>query len=407
MNIYQEYLNLLKEYKLYNSKKIPLSAAETYVSDFVKEGLVSDFEGKYCIGNRAYSPNNNFIGSEYIHRLFDLLSLECNKLFKAKYTDARTLSGMNCMAVTINSLLNRGDKVLLTTSKQGGHSSVPILLGLSGIGYEEIPYDYLNREINYSELNKKLQLDHFDAIIFAQSDLINTIDVSKIDDNNILIIFDATQTFGMIATGIHQNPLLIKNNIVLIGGTHKTIPGPTCGLILTNNTNYADRLEPSISPDILRNVQPNNIASLLLALIELEQFGEQYEKKIIENANYLAKKLEEYDLNIAKINEQIYTNTHQIFILCKNKEQMNLIYGNASKYGITLNTKTKPLFNGYGIRLGVQEITRYGWEKDELDILAYIIYEITKENPQNIIDKINYLAKNKANRYVFDDLFTK
>ena len=199
----------------------------------------------------------------------------------------------------------------------------------------------------------------------------------------------------------------MKNNIVLIGGTHKTIPGPTCGLILTNNTNYADRLEPSISPDILRNVQPNNIASLLLALIELEQFGEQYEKKIIENANYLAKKLEEYDLNIAKINEQIYTNTHQIFILCKNKEQMNLIYDNASKYGITLNTKTKPLFNGYGIRLGVQEITRYGWEKDELDILAYIIYEITKENPQDIIDKINYLAKNKANRYVFDDLFTK
>ena len=35
------------------------------------------------------------------------------------------------------------------------------------------------------------------------------------------IIYDSTQTLGLIATGIIPNPLLASNNIVLIGGSHK------------------------------------------------------------------------------------------------------------------------------------------------------------------------------------------
>ena len=54
INIYQKYLSLLAELECYNQDKIPLCAAETYVSPFVKNALKSDFEGKYCMQNKNY-----------------------------------------------------------------------------------------------------------------------------------------------------------------------------------------------------------------------------------------------------------------------------------------------------------------------------------------------------------------
>lgn len=406
-NIYHKYLRLLEEYKKFNKYKIPLCAAETVISDFVRAGLSSEFEGKYCMGNRNYSENDDFIGSTYIHQLFDLVLLQCKKLFNAKYADARTLSGMNCMAVVINSILKRGMKVLLTTSEQGGHSSIPILLGLNGITFDEIPYDYLNKDIDYNQLNDVLKQRKYDALIFAQSDLLIPVDVDKIIDISTPIIYDATQTFGMIASKIHKNPLSNKKNILLIGGTHKTLPGPTSGLILTNNDEFIKKLDIFIGPQILRNVQPNNIASVLLSLIEIEQIGYEYETKIIENANFLGNELVKKGLNISKNINNNYSDTHQLFIICENENQMNLIYNNARQYGITLNKKIKKLFNGFGIRLGVQEITRYGWTYDDLIVLAEIIYQLTLPNPSpSIIDKINYFSNHKINKYVFNDLIS-
>ena len=406
-NIYHKYLRLLEEYKKFNKYKIPLCAAETVISDFVRTGLSSEFEGKYCMGNRNYNENDDFIGSKYIHQLFTLVTLQCKKLFNAKYADARTLSGMNCMAVVISSILKRGMKVLLTTSEQGGHSSIPILLGLNGIIFDEIPYDYLNKDIDYNQLNDILKQRKYDALIFAQSDLLIPVDVDKIIDISTPIIYDATQTFGMIASKIHKNPLNNKKNILLIGGTHKTLPGPTSGLILTNNDEFIKKLDISIGPQILRNVQPNNIASVLLSLIEIEQIGYEYESKIVENANFLGNELVKKGLNISKNINNNYSDTHQLFIICENENQMNLIYNNARQYGITLNKKIKKLFDGFGIRLGVQEITRYGWTDDDLIVLAEIIYQLTLPNPSpSIINKINYFSNHKINKYVFNDLIS-
>ena len=100
-DIYNEYLNLIQELKEFNKDKIPLCAAETYSSEFVKSALSSEFEGKYCMQHLNYVPENDFIGSEYVHRLYDLLTEQCKRTFNSQYADARTLSGMNCISIVI------------------------------------------------------------------------------------------------------------------------------------------------------------------------------------------------------------------------------------------------------------------------------------------------------------------
>ena len=402
-DVYEKYLDLLRELNEFNKDKIPLCAAETYSSDFVKSALSSDFEGKYCMQHLNYVPENDFIGSEYVHRLYDLLTEQCRRTFNSRYADARTLSGMNCIAIVINSLIPSGSKVLLTTGAQGGHPSVPLLLRLAGIDYDEVPYDYQKSDIDYDALNSLLSAGKDSALIIAQSDVLIPADVSKINPGETLIVYDATQTFGMIAARIHKNPLEFQENLILIGGTHKTLPGPTCGLILLNNENIIRRIDDLVSPSYLRNVQPNNIAAVLLALLEQEKFGFEYQKKTVENANILGKNLEKLGFNVKKINEKEYTRTHQIFILTT-KEEKELIVRNANRFGITLNGKEKKLFNGNGIRFGLQEVTRYGWDKEDMDLVSELIAEIAKGSPDTEFIKAAKMVLSRKKQSVYSFL---
>lgn len=401
-DIYNEYLNLIQELKEFNKDKIPLCAAETYSSEFVKSALSSEFEGKYCMQHLNYVPEKDFIGSEYVHRLYDLLTEQCKRTFNSQYADARTLSGMNCISIVTNCLIPKGSKVLLTTGAQGGHPSVPLLLNLAGIDYDEVPYDYDKSDIDYVSLNNLMLDEKYSALIIAQSDVLNPADASRIAHCGKLIVYDATQTFGMIAAHIHKNPLDYHDNLILIGGTHKTLPGPTCGLILLNNEEIIRKIDNLISPSYLRNAQPNNIAALLLALLEQEKFGFEYQKKTVENANILGEKLEKLGFNVKKIGENEYTRTHQIFILTT-QEKKELIVKNANRFGITLNGKEKKLFDGFGIRFGLQEVTRYGWNKDDMVLVSELISEIAKETPDAVFIKEakRVLSKKKQSVYSF------
>lgn len=403
-DIYNEYLKLVSEFENFEHSKVPLCAAENYTSPFVRSALGSIFEGKYCMQHLGYDPQKDFIGSNYINRLYELLERQCNKMFKSTYADARTLSGMNCVATVINCMLPKGSKVLLTDPEQGGHPSIPLLLELNQVEYDPIPYDYSKFDIDYSELNVKAQSGNYDAILIAQSDVLIPADVSRIRGNDLTLIYDATQTFGTIAAHVHKNPLDFYKKLVLIGGTHKTLPGPTCGLILTRCTQYAKTLDDFISPSYLRNTQPDHIAAVLLALIEQEQFGAEYQQTIIKNANYLAARLKTYGFNVLGIDGNTYTKTHQIFISVAQEEKARIVE-NAFRFGITLNGKQKRLFNGHGIRLGMQEITRYGWGCAELDAVALLLSMLNDKNPDAaLIDGIKEtLNAKKEVRYTFQN----
>ena len=82
---------------------------------------------------------------------------------------------------------------------------------------------------------------------------------------------------------------------------------------------------------------------------------------------------------------------------------MNRIYVNSTRMGITLNQKKKKLFHNYGIRLGTQEIARYGWPIESMSHVADIIYEISQERVDDV--KVSELLDNlppKKLQYTFD-----
>lgn len=75
-----------------------------------------------------------------------------------------------------------------------------------------------------------------------------------------------------------------------------------------------------------------------------------------------------------------------------------------AKFGISLNFRYKPIYKGEGIRIGVQEITRYGYKNAEMEEIAYILYQISKNNcdSKKIFSLINSLTNKRELSFCFN-----
>ena len=78
-------------------------------------------------------------------------------------------------------------------------------------------------------------------------------------------------------------------------------------------------------------------------------------------------------------------------------------------YNITLNERYRKIYKDSGIRLGVQQIARYGWKNKELEIISEIFEMInqdclakTHSHYQEISNLIAQLAKDKHLKFTLD-----
>lgn len=398
-----------KDFKEYHDRALPLCAAENVISPFANLPLSFGFQERYIMNNTySFNMEDNFIGCEKLFPFYQKITDVCERIFDAKYIDPRPFTGMNCIDMIVKSLCKPGDKMMILSKEHGGHASVKPVVERLGVKTFLAPYDIEENDLNYSAVNAEIKEKGINYILLAPSDLIKPLTVEKIDTSNCVLLWDCSQLMGLIAAGLVNNPLRSMKNIVMFGGTHKTFPGPASGLIMTNDRYLHDRMETDINPKYLRHSQMHQKISLLFALIEFEQYGAEYMSHMVHCANYLGKKLKEYGYDIADIKGAI-SYTHQIFIRCS-KEEMDTIYENAYKCEVTLNKKHKELFGGYGIRLGTQEISRYDWNDEALDIVAKIVYMLSDKNvnleevrklKESLPDKkIHYTLENKyVNRF--------
>lgn len=82
---------------------------------------------------------------------------------------------------------------------------------------------------------------------------------------------------------------------------------------MTNDEKLAHKIDTTINPLYIRNTHMQNVASLILTLIEMEYFAEEYCTNMTQNSNYLGKKLDEIGLQVIK-HQRGYSQTHQLFL---------------------------------------------------------------------------------------------
>lgn len=79
------------------------------------------------------------------------------ELFHAKYTDARTLTGMNAANMLASALMQRGDNIMILGKEYGGHASMKPTFERLGVNVYDAPYNLDSYDFDYDELNKQIK----------------------------------------------------------------------------------------------------------------------------------------------------------------------------------------------------------------------------------------------------------
>lgn len=405
---------LWKFKQLYNDaiftyqNQLPLCAAENVVSPFSKIMLSSSLQEKYLLGASSTYQENNFLGSSKLFEFNLFLNELCLGLYGAQYADARTLSGINAVTSLLMALFEEGDIVYISSDEYGGHTSIKKICRRLGIITRYIPYDYNKLDFDYDQLNKALIEENANGILVCLSDILFQPDLEKIIlPKDCILLYDATQTLGLIAGKENKNPFEYFNksddNFIMFGATHKTLPGVTCGLILTNNPLLLQKYE-AINPDFLRNTHFHHILSLITTLIEFEKFGNAYSQNIRQMVKGLSKKLTRNGFIL--VGDERYSETHQIWLSFPNQIELDTFFEVCCHYGISVTKREKKIYNDFGIRIGLQEIARYNWEIDIIDTIATILTAIKNNMPSDEITKHvdTFLKAKRTMNYTFSEV---
>lgn len=367
---------------------LELIASENFASLAVIETMGSMLTNKYAEG---YPKKRYYGGCEWVDRAEELAIERAKKLFGAKFANVQPHSGSQANMAVYLALAQPGDTIMGMSLSHGGHLTHGAPVNFSGKIFKVVPYG-VNLEtetIDYDEV-RRLALEHKPKIIVAGgSAYARIIDFKRFreiaDEVGAYLMVDMAHFAGLVAAGIHPNPLEYAH--VVTSTTHKTLRGPRGGLILTNDPEIAKAVDKTIFPGIQGGPLMHVIAAKAVCFKEAmtEEFKE-YQKQVVKNAKKMAEEFQKRGYRIVSGG----TDTHLFLVDLTPKD----ITGKAAEKalescGITVNKNTIPNekrspFVASGIRIGTPAVTTRGMKEEEMEEIAemidLVLSNVTDEN---------------------------
>lgn len=201
------------------------------------------------------------------------------------------------------------------------------------------------------------------------------------------IMYDMAHVLGLVGP-YFQNPFHEGADIVT-GSTHKTFFGTQRGIIASNfdEASPCFDLWQAISkrtfPGSLSNHHLGTLLGLLLATYEMNAFASAYQKQVINNARAFAQSLKDAGLQVEGDPRLGYTETHQV-ILRVGYARGPEVARQLEENNIIVNYQALPDDEGFtvssGLRLGVQEMTRFGMQEKDWGELAGLMADVILRN---------------------------
>ncbi len=389
----EKILSLIEKHNHWRKNCINLIASENTMSPLAEKIYVSDLMHRYAEG----TPFKRYYqGLKYVDEIEDLTEQIFKKHFSADFVDLRPISGTLANMAVFSALGKAGDKILTLGIKGGSHVSHESA-GASGVlGFE---IHHFNSDENHGvidiekacakilEIKPKFIILGGSVILFPQPIRELKQACEKIGAK---LVYDAAHVFGLVATGFFQDPLAEGADIIT-SSTHKTFPGPQGGIILGNiKESLQQEIKHKVFPGVLSNHHLHRIPSLYIALLEMEKFGKDYAEQTIKNAKKLAEELYNSGFDVFG-KDRGFTESHQVLFnvrengggteVAQKLEDANIILNKNILSSDLLDPK-----NPNGIRIGVQEMTRFGMKEEEMKKIADLIKQVVieKQSPDII-----------------------
>jgi len=373
---------------------LELIASENVASKNVMLAQGSPLTNKYAEG---YPSKRYYGGCEEVDKVENLAISRAKSIFNCSYANVQPHSGSQANQAVYSALLEPGDTILSLSLSDGGHLSH---------GHFVTQVGKIFKISNYS-LNEKTELIDFDKvkevavetkpkmIICGYSNYSRKIDFSSFrdiaDQVGAYLLGDIAHISGIIAAGKHPSPF--PHCHVATTTTHKTLRGPRGGMILSSDSDIAEKIDKAVFPGMQGGPLMHVIAAKAVAFGEAAKPSfENYINQVLKNAKYLSGCLSEHGLRIVSGG----TDNHLFSCDLRNwkltGKEAEALLGSA---GITVNKNTIPNdpqspFVTSGIRIGTPAITTRGMKEAEMKKISNFVIKVLKErvNPEKIKEEV-------------------
>ncbi len=362
------------------TETINLIASENVMSPLAEAVYMSDFMSRYAEG-KPYK--RYYQGTKYVDEIETMTMDLINEITPSKYSDLRATSGTIANAAVFRVLANPGDKALITRVQAGAHVSHTRYgtLGALGIEHVEMPFDVDKMNVDVDKAVKMIEEVKPKFVVLGASLFLFPHPTKELADAahsvNARLVYDTAHVYGLIVGKVWPNPL-DEGADVLTASTHKTFPGPQGGLFATNDEELYKQVSRTIFPWFVSNHHLHRLPATAVTAIEMKYFGRDYASQIVKNAKALASALVERGFKV--IAEHLgYTKSHQIAVDVKNFGGGAKVAKALENVNIIVNKNLLPydppeaVNDPSGLRIGVQEMTRYGMKEGEMEEIAELI----------------------------------
>jgi glycine hydroxymethyltransferase len=404
---------LVKNQNEWRMNTINLIASENVMSKRARAVMGSDFCHRYAEGH----PGERYYqGTEIIDEIEARVKQHLKSLFDCKHIDVRPISGTIANDAVFSRYINPGDIVMVNSTSGGGHISHHRhgSVGKYSTNIINFPLTDDGYHIDVYETIRILRKVPVKVMIMGKSLYLFPDPVKELapicKELGITLIYDAAHVLGLIAGKVLHDPLKDGAHVVN-ASTHKTFFGSQRGIIYSNMKDSDwSLIDKGAFPASSSNHHLDTLVSLSIAAFEFLVYGEAYAKQVVKNAKTLARSLEKRGFKVEG-KEFDYTETHQIALdvmeLGGGDEVARVLKDN----NIILNMNLLPhdpldrVTNPSGIRIGVQEMTRFGMGEEEMETIAELFKLCLKSGKYVGDDVIDFRRNYQIIHYSFDPDF--
>ena len=397
-----------------------LIPSESTPSLLVKMCEISDPSGRYAEHRTMKGEEVYFYqGIDFIRDIEVEAQKEMGKYFACGEVELRPISGQMANEVVFKGMvkfINRNRPqgrpsrrmrlVMNNDLTKGGHLSSQPMGALFNF-VEEDPATGKERVVHFPvladnpykpdipKLAELLEKNRPELMIFGKSMFIYQEPVKFVADivkdwpEKPVIMFDMAHVLGLY--GAFQEPLTEGADVVT-GSTHKTFFGPQRGLIAGNFPqgtplrNLWLDIKARAFPGSTSNHHLGTLLALLMAAYEMNEFKQPFQKQVCANAKAFARALKDKGVPVEGDEKDGFTETHQVIIRVKPFGNGMEIARRLEENNILTNYQALPddetFLVSSGIRMGVQEMTRFGMKEKDFDVLAgYIADAVIRNKP--------------------------
>lgn len=389
---------------------LEMIASENFTYPEVMEVMGSILTNKYAEG---YPGKRYYGGCEFVDEIEQIAIDRCKKLFGCEFANVQPNSGSQANQGVYGAFLKPGDKILGMDLSHGGHLTHGAKVSSSGKYYESFFYGVeLDGRINYDKVAEIANIVKPRMIVCGASAYTREIDFKRFreiaDSVGAYLFADVAHIAGLVVADEHAHPF--PHCHVVSSTTHKTLRGPRGGIIMTNDEEFAKKINSSIFPGIQGGPLMHVIAGKAVGFKHnLSDEWKVYAKQVKANAKKLGEVLISRGYNLVSGG----TDNHLVLVSFLDKDfsgkDADIALGNA---GITVNKNTVPgeirsPFITSGIRVGSPALTARGMKEGEFELIANRIADVLDDI--NNLDKQRKIAvelKELANQFIIYDKAT-